>query len=138
MQSAWTMNEGPTINVRRPSRGEPAISRVAYVIFCGGISIAVLFLTFSSLILPPRAFPKGDQRGANIPVARIQFTPDQKGQCRHLVFHNDTGRFEESGMGRCKGLSGDEGDAVLPQELDDEPGGKAAGTVDDDGTLVVQ
>jgi hypothetical protein len=29
-----------------------------------------------------------------------------------------------------------ERDVVLPQELDDQPGGEAAGAVDDDGTLV--
>jgi hypothetical protein len=110
------MTEHSTISVRPASRGEPAVSRVAYVIFCGGILVAVLFLTFSSLILPKRAFPTGEQRVAKIPVARIQFTPDQKGQCRHMVFHNDTGRFEESGMGRCKGLSGDDGEAELARE----------------------
>ena len=111
------MNAQPVVNARPVSRGDPAVSRVAYVIFCGGIAIAVLFLTFSSLFLPKRAYPTtGEHHGAKIPVARIQFTPDQKGQCRHLVFHNDTGRFEESGMGRCKGLSGDEGDAELARE----------------------
>lgn len=111
------MNERPIVSARPASRGEPAVSRVAYVIFCGGISIAVLFLTFSSLFLPKRAYPTSEQRGAaKIPVARIQFTPDQNGQCRHLVFHNDTGRFEESGMGRCKGLSGDEMEAEIARE----------------------
>ena len=117
MQSAWIMNQRPTINVRPVSRGEPAVSRAAYVVFCGGILVACLFLTFSSLFLPKRAFPTGEARGvAKIPVARIQFTPDQKGQCRHLVFHNDTGRFEESGMGRCKGLSSGDGEAELARE----------------------
>src|SRR2546430_17736762 len=80
-KSAWVMNERPTINGRPASRREPAVSRVAYVTFCGGISIAVLFLTFSSLFLPKRSFPTaGEQHGAKIPVARIQFTPDQKCQ----------------------------------------------------------
>src|SRR5262245_45525209 len=118
MQSVGTMNERPIVNARPASRGQPAVSRAAYVVFCGGISIAVLFLTFSSLILPKRAFPttSSDARGAKIPVAKIQLTPDQKGQCRHLVFHNDTGRFEESGMGRCKGLSGDEMEAEIARE----------------------
>jgi hypothetical protein len=110
------MDQRPTVSARPASRSEPAVSRVAYVIFCGGIAVAVLFLSFSSLILPPRAFPTGEQRGAKIPVAKIQLTPDQKGQCRHLVFHNDTGRFEESGTGRCKGLSGDESTAEMARE----------------------
>jgi hypothetical protein len=77
--------------------------------FCGGgIAVAILCLIFAGLLVPPPTFPAGDPRGANLPVAKIQFNPDQKGQCRHLVFHNDTGRFEQSGMGRCKGLSDDE------------------------------
>jgi hypothetical protein len=111
------MNEHPTVSARPASRSEPAVSRIAYVIFCGGILVACLFLTFSSLFLPKRAFPTvADHRAAKLPVAKIQLTPDQKGQCRHLVFHNDTGRFEESGMGRCKGLSGDEAEAELARE----------------------
>jgi hypothetical protein len=77
--------------------------------FCGGgIAVAILCLIFAGLLVPPPTFPAGDPRGANLPVAKIQLNPDQKGQCRHLVFHNDTGRFEQSGMGRCKGLSDDE------------------------------
>ena len=116
MQSAWTMDQRPIVSARPATRGDPEISRVAYVTFCGGIAIAVLFLSFSSLLLPPRAFPKGELRGAKIPVATIQLTPDVKGNCRHLVFHNDTGRFEESGTGRCRGLSGDEAQAELARE----------------------
>ena len=85
--------------------------------FCGGgIAVAILCLIFAGLLVPPPTFPAGDPRGANLPVAKIQLNPDQKGQCRHLVFHNDTGRFEESGMGRCKGLSGDDGEAELARE----------------------
>ena len=38
-----------------------------------------------------------------IPVAMIQFTPDRNGVCRHLLFHNDSGRFEERGSVRCDG-----------------------------------
>ena len=84
--------------------------------FFGGIAVAVLFLALASLLFSPREFPTGEPRGAIIPVATIQLTPDVKGNCRHLVFHNDTGRFEESGTGRCKGLSGDEAQAELARE----------------------
>jgi hypothetical protein len=85
--------------------------------FCGGgIAVALLGLVCAGLLVPPPTFPAGDPRGANLPVAQIQFNPDQKGQCRHLVFHNDTGRFEQSGLGRCKGLSDDETNAEAARE----------------------
>jgi hypothetical protein len=85
--------------------------------FCGGaIAAAILCLIFAGLLVPPPAFPPGDPRGPKAPVAKIQFNPDQRGLCRHLVFHNDTGRFEQSGTGRCKGLSDDETNAEMARE----------------------
>jgi hypothetical protein len=84
--------------------------------FFGGAAVAVLFAALASLLLSPREFPTGEPHGPKIPVAKIQLVPDQKGQCRHLVFHNDSGRFEQSGTGRCKGLSADEADAEMARE----------------------
>ena len=84
--------------------------------FFGGIAVGGLFLALASLLFSPREFPTGEPRGAIIPVAKIQLIPDQKGLCRHLVFHNDSGRFEQSGTGRCQGLSGDEAQAELARE----------------------
>jgi hypothetical protein len=85
--------------------------------FCGGaIAVAILCLIFAGLLVPPPAFPPGDPRGPKAPVAKIQFNPDQRGLCRHLVFHNDTGRFEQSRTGRCKGLSDDEMAAAMAHE----------------------
>ncbi len=92
------------------------INRETRTRFFGGIAVAVLFLALASLLFSPREFPRGEPRGAIIPVAKIQLVPDQKGQCRHLVFHNDSGRFEQSGTGRCQGLSGDEAQAELARE----------------------
>lgn len=84
--------------------------------FGGVIAFAILGLIFAGLLVPPPVFPAGDPRGPKAPVAKIQFNPDQNGQCRHLVFHNDTGRFEQSGTGRCKGLSDDELAAAMAHE----------------------
>ena len=85
--------------------------------FCGGaIAVAILSLICAGLLVPPPTFPDGDPRGPKAPVAKIQFNPDQKGVCRHLVFHNDTGRFEQSGTGRCKGLSDDDAAAEAARE----------------------
>jgi hypothetical protein len=85
--------------------------------FCGGaIAVAILGLICAGLLVPPPTFPGGGSGGPKTPVAKIQFNPDQNGQCRHLVFHNDTGRFEQSGMGRCKGLSDDELAAAMAHE----------------------
>jgi hypothetical protein len=84
--------------------------------FGGAIAVAILCLIFAGLLVPPPVFRPGDPRGPKAPVAKIQFNPDQNGQCRHLVFHNDTGRFEQSGTGRCKGLSDDEMAAAMARE----------------------
>ena len=83
--------------------------------FGGVIAVALLSLICAGLLVPP-TFSDGDPRGPKAPVAKIQFNPDQNGQCRHLVFHNDTGRFEQSGTGRCKGLSDDEMAAAMERE----------------------
>jgi hypothetical protein len=36
-----------------------------------------------------------------VPVARIQFIPDRNNQCHALVFHNDSGRYQDAGTGKC-------------------------------------
>ena len=79
--------------------------------FGGVIAVALLSLICAGLLVPPPTFSDGDPRGP-----KAQFNPDQNGQCRHLVFHNDTGRFEQSGTGRCKGLSDDEMAAAMARE----------------------
>jgi hypothetical protein len=85
--------------------------------FCGGvIAIAILCLICAGLLVPPPTFPAGDPRAPKDAVAKIQLNPDQRGLCRNLVFHNDSGRFEDSGTGRCKGLSDDEMHAAMARE----------------------
>jgi hypothetical protein len=98
------MDRPPKARARHGSRGNYAASRGAYLFFCVAVAFAVALLTFTSFVLPPRVLPAAELRGAEIPVAAIQLSPDRKGLCRHLLFHNDTGRFEDGGTGKCQGL----------------------------------
>ena len=92
---------------------EPAVrrslaSRRAYAFFCASIVFTVALLTITTFILPPRALPTVALPAAAFPVATIQLIPNRDGQCRSLLFHNNTGRFEEGGIGKCHGLIPDE------------------------------
>jgi hypothetical protein len=85
----------------------------AYIFFCGSIVLTVAALTIMSFLLPPRQLQSTDLQKLRIPVAKIELVPDRKGQCRHIMFHNDSGRFEEGVTGRCSGLnSDDDGEAA--------------------------
>ncbi len=98
------MKQRPNARALHESRGNYAASRGAYLFFCVAVAFAVALLTITSFILPPRALPTAELRKAEIPVAAIQLSPDRNGLCRHLLFHNDTGRYEEAGTGRCHSL----------------------------------
>jgi len=80
----------------------------AYVFFCGSIVLTVGLLIVGGFLLPPRVFEFPDTGRHKAPVAKIELVPDRQGQCRHLLFHNETGRFEEAGTGRCSGLTPEE------------------------------
>jgi hypothetical protein len=89
----------------RPARatgGYYNASRGAYLFFCAAVCFAVLLLTFTSFVLPPRTMPPVELQRTEIPVAAIQLGPDRNGLCRHLRFHNDSGQFEDGGPGRCR------------------------------------
>ncbi len=95
---------------RRPKRTSAG---GAYIFFCGSIVVTVAALTITSFLLPPRKLQSTDLEKLKIPVAKIELVPDRKGQCRHILFHNDSGRFEEGVTGRCSGLnSDDDGEAA--------------------------
>lgn len=100
------MKRHPIVRAARASRGYVA-SRRAYVFFCASIVFTVALLMLATFFLPPRPMPMAELRAVELPVAMIQFVPDRAGQCRHLVFHNDTGRFEEGGTGQCRSLIAD-------------------------------
>src|SRR5712675_1288002 len=92
------MNRQKTEPAVRVSRGYLA-SRRAYVFFCASIVFTVGLLTVATFILPPRALPTAALSTTAFPVATIQLVPNRDGQCRSLLFHNASGRFEEGGTG---------------------------------------
>jgi hypothetical protein len=101
------MNREPLAPTVRVGRGYLAPRR-AYVFFCGSIVFTVALLTIATFVLPPRALPTTGMPTIAIPVATIQLIPNRDGQCRNLLFHNENGRFEEGGTGKCRGLIPDE------------------------------
>ncbi len=96
----------PTKRARHARRGVYALNRGANVFFCGCVIFALGVLIVASFTAPPRRGLAPAPR--EIPVAMIQFMPDRNGLCRHLFFHNDSGRFEEGGSGKCGGLIPDD------------------------------
>jgi hypothetical protein len=94
-----------TAGLSRDSYAGPAW---AYVLFFGVAMAAVAALTVASFYLPPRALPGSEVQFVEFPVAKIQLTANREGMCRHLLFHNDTGRFEDDGTGKCHGLIAEE------------------------------
>jgi hypothetical protein len=74
----------------------------AYLVLCVSIVFAGAMLKFSGLASPAGDLPAGQMPAAvETPVARIQFLPDRDNLCRALMFHNDTGRYQEGGTGQC-------------------------------------
>jgi hypothetical protein len=45
--------------------------------------------------------PSPSAPALEVPVARIQFIPDRNNLCRALLFHNDSGRYQDAGTGKC-------------------------------------
>jgi hypothetical protein len=93
---------------RKQSVGtQPLISRryaagtAAYLALCGGILFAGATLGVSAKAVSPRDLPIGPPPALEIPVARIQSLPDRNNQCRALVFHNDSGSYQEGALGKC-------------------------------------
>ena len=75
----------------------------AYLLLCCGMVFAGAMLKITGPAVPP-----GDPQAVakvppaiETPVARIQFMPDRNNLCRALMFHNDTGRYQDGGTGEC-------------------------------------
>jgi hypothetical protein len=99
------MSSPPIVRARYVSRQAFVATGATYLLFCGAIVCTVALLTLSGFFLPPRAVQSIEpQAAATIPLATIQLYSDRKGLCRHLLFHNDTGRFDEGGFAPCRGL----------------------------------
>jgi hypothetical protein len=75
----------------------------AYLLLCGGLVFAGAMLQMTGSASPPPRDLQAVQSPPAIetPVARIQFLPDRDNLCRALMFHNDTGRYQEGGIGQC-------------------------------------
>lgn len=99
----------PPIRARSVSRQAFVATGATYLLFCGAIVCTVALLTASGLFLPQRAVQSNEPPAAvTIPVATIQLYSDRRGLCRHVLFHNDSGRFDEGGFAPCRGLIPDE------------------------------
>jgi hypothetical protein len=75
----------------------------AYLLLCGSVVFAGAMLQMTGSASPsPRDLQSVRSPPATeTPVARIQFLPDRDNLCRALMFHNDTGRYQEGGIGQC-------------------------------------
>jgi hypothetical protein len=99
------MPKQPIVSGRRERRRQSLAAQVAYVIVCGGMIVGLAALTASGFMLPPPPAPMAEAPPEGVPYAKIQLYSDRgEDVCRHIVFHNDTGRFDEGGFARCRGL----------------------------------
>jgi hypothetical protein len=74
----------------------------AYLALCGCIIYAGAVLGITDFAFAPREVQiQPAQTAAEVPVARIQFIPDRNNLCRALLFHNDSGRYQDAGLGKC-------------------------------------
>jgi hypothetical protein len=99
------MSSPPPVHARNASRRAYLATGATYLLFCGTVVCSVALLTVSGFFLPPRAVQSNEHHATEaVPVATIQLYSDRRGLCRHLFFHNDTGRFDEGGFAPCRGL----------------------------------
>jgi hypothetical protein len=99
------MNRPPIVRARYASRRVFVATRGTYLLFWAAVVCTVALLTLSGFFVPPRAVQSLEPQAVEtIPVATIQLYSDRKGLCRHLLFHNDSGRFDEGGFAPCRGL----------------------------------
>jgi hypothetical protein len=103
------MNRSPLVRSRYANRAQFVATKGAYLFFCGAVVFTVALLTVSGFFLPTKAVQSVEHAVVPIPVAKIQLNQNEKGLCRQLTFHNDSGRFDEGGFGPCRGL--------IPEEL---------------------
>jgi hypothetical protein len=91
--------QSPRIGHSRQSRYAPVW--VAYLLVCAGIVVAGAMLTLTDIGTSPVDLQAAQPKALESPVARIQSTPDRNDLCRILLFHNDSGRYQDGGMGKC-------------------------------------
>jgi hypothetical protein len=74
---------------------------VTFLSFWGGIVFAGAILGVRGFGLPPAEVQTAPPQAPQVPVARIQLIPDSNDLCRALIFHNDSGRYQDGGTGKC-------------------------------------
>jgi hypothetical protein len=74
---------------------------LAYLLVCGSVVFAGAMLRITGFALSPGDLQAAQPPAVEIPVARIQLIPDRNNLCRALWFHNDSGRYQDGGMGQC-------------------------------------
>jgi hypothetical protein len=86
---------------------KPQMRRRGYAAFWGAYLLLCGSMVFAGAKLTGWAVPPGELQALPVPppvetpVARIQFLPERNNLCRALLFHNDTGRYQEGGIGEC-------------------------------------
>ena len=88
---------------------KPRMRRSGYAVFWGAYLLLCVSMVFAGTMLKLTgwATPPGEPQVVAVrppvetPVARIQFMPDRDNLCRALLFHNDSGRYQEGGTGQC-------------------------------------
>ena len=90
-----------SIRTRQTSRSRYAVVWVAYLLLCGSMVLAGAMMRVTGFALSSGEVPAGQPPAVEIPVARIQFIPDRNNLCRALLFHNDSGRYQDGGIGQC-------------------------------------
>jgi len=98
---AEKMNRQANILTIRAGRGTYAGLPRACAFFGASLVVTAVLVWFADPLLPSRVVRTGD---AHL-LAKIQLDPNRKGLCRHLVFHNDTGRFKEEETGQCSDIT---------------------------------
>jgi hypothetical protein len=96
------MARSHSLRPHHPSRhGRYAALWLAYLLGCGAIVFAGAMLSVTALRISSPDSPIGPPQKLEIPVTRIQLFPDRNDLCRTLLFHNDSGRYQEGGTGKC-------------------------------------
>lgn len=85
-------------------RGYYAAAWVAYLLLCGSIVLAGSMLKVTGFDLSPEQLQAAQPQKLEIPVTRIQSIPDSNNLCRVLLFHNNSGRYQDGGTGPCRNL----------------------------------
>jgi hypothetical protein len=88
-------------SIRSIRRSRHAAVWVVYLLVCGSIVSAGAMLGVTGLRLSSKDPQTAPPPALEIPVTRIQLFPDRDNLCRTLLFHNDSGRYQEGGTGQC-------------------------------------